>query len=78
MAANSRVVDAAMGYDRGRLRDRLLRVGAVACGTSGLGPAWAAIGARDRVADLLQELPTSEGERRRVKFRPDDRTGGET
>ena len=78
MTANSRVVDAAMGYDRGPLRDRLLRAGAVACGTSGLGPAWAAIGARDRVADLLQELPTSEGERRRVKFRPDDGTGGET
>lgn len=77
MDANSRLVDAVMGYDHRLLRERLLRAGAVACGTSGLGPAFAAIGPRGRMEELVETLPSSGGERLRIAFHAGAGMGGD-
>ena len=68
MDENSEVVEEAMGYDYRDLRARVRRHGAVGAGTSGLGPAFAAVAPLDRMEEVLAELPRSSGTRRTVPF----------
>ena len=68
MRANTELVESLMGYDYAELRDRLSLHGALAAGTSGLGPALAVIGPSEQLSRLAQELPASSGERRITSF----------
>jgi len=70
MDANSRLVEAAMGYPYGELRERLRQCGATASGASGLGPAFAVIGPVERLPALLEALPAGPGIRRTASFTP--------
>jgi shikimate kinase len=51
-----------MGYAYGPVREEARRRGAVACGTSGLGPALAIVASRDRLPIALEHLPRDRGE----------------
>lgn len=64
MALNTCLVERTMHYSYGRVRELLLRGGALGAGVSGLGPALAAVGPRDRTDPMLRALPTNGGERR--------------
>jgi shikimate kinase len=66
MEINSGLVERAMGYAYADLRAALRRRGAIAVGTSGLGPALAAVGPPGRGAELRLALPAGAGERRVV------------
>ncbi|HTW55500.1 MAG TPA: shikimate kinase [Thermoplasmata archaeon] len=68
MRLNTELVDAVMGYDRRELARRLRAHGAVATGTSGLGPALAAVGPRERLSELAAELRGAPGTVREVAF----------
>ena len=68
MAMNSDVVDTVMGYDRRELVGRLRRHGALAAGTSGLGPALAAVAPRERLDALVAEMDRAPGVVRTVSF----------
>lgn len=68
MELNSDLVDAAMGYTYRPTRERLRTAGAIACGTSGLGPALAAVGPRERIPALLAELAREPGRSFSVEF----------
>ncbi len=57
MELNSELVERVMGYAYGPLRDEARRHGAVATGTSGLGPALAVVASRDRLSAALEHLP---------------------
>lgn len=76
MELNADLVEAAMGYPYAELRRRLRQAGAIACGTSGLGPALAAVGARERIPGLLGELSGAPGRSFSVEFSRGDRAGG--
>jgi shikimate kinase len=77
MALNSEVVERAMGYDYGRLRQRLIEKGAFASGVSGLGPALGTIAPLGRLADLRSELPEDDADRFEVSFLRGDPMGGD-
>ncbi len=62
MEANTRVVEAAVGYDYGAIRTELARGGALGSGVSGLGPTLASVVTADRVSAVLRGLPPGEGE----------------
>ena len=68
MRTNTELVERVIGYDYAGLRTRLDASGAVASGVSGLGPAFAVIGPRDRLSALLEVLPAANGSRRIVSF----------
>jgi shikimate kinase len=57
--SNGALVEKVMGYDYTELRSRLHDAGALACGISGMGPALVAVGPRDRLAEMANELPVS-------------------
>jgi shikimate kinase len=61
MDLNSEIVERAMGYPHGPLREEMRRRGALAAGTSGLGPAFAVVAPRERLSDLIPALPTGAG-----------------
>jgi shikimate kinase len=65
---NTELVERVVGYDYSELRERLRNHGAIACGVSGLGPALAAIGPRERVPELLEAFPSHSGARHRLAF----------
>ena len=62
MAANTRVVEQAVGYDYGTIREELRSHGALGSGVSGLGPALAIITPPERIGAILRTLPPGEGE----------------
>jgi shikimate kinase len=68
MRANTELVEQVIGYDYTEVRTALGRCGAVASGVSGMGPALAAIGPHDRLADIVEVLPGSSEHRRTVSF----------
>lgn len=68
MAANSIVVERAMGYRYEPLREAVLRQGAIASGVSGLGPAFAAVAPAARATRVLRALPAGRGVRRSVRL----------
>jgi shikimate kinase len=68
MRMNTEIVERVIGYDYGGLRARLDEHGAVASGVSGLGPAFAAVGPRERLSEMLETLPEPNGSRRVVSF----------
>jgi len=76
MELNSALVEEAMGYSYRGLRERLRGRGAVGSGASGLGPAFAAVGPRERIGELLAELPASPGRRCSVDFSSNGAAGG--
>jgi len=58
MQLNTELVERVMGYPYRSLRERLRERGAIAVGVSGLGPALAVIAPKDRLLDLVRELPS--------------------
>ena len=68
MGENTELVERVIGYDYGALRAQLRDRGAIASGVSGLGPAFAAIGPRSRISELVDALPSLNGTRRAVEF----------
>jgi len=68
MSANTRLVERVIGYDYAALRATVERHGAVASGVSGLGPAFAAIGPRHRLAEIVESMAPHPGDRREVAF----------
>jgi shikimate kinase len=68
MELNSDLVETAMGYSYGDVRRRLRGRGALASGTSGLGPALAAVAPRPVLPALLEELSGRPGTCRSVEF----------
>lgn len=69
MELNSELVERTMGYDYHDLRARLRSAGALGSGVSGLGPAFATVGLTERIQELRDLLPSSQGERRVVEIR---------
>jgi len=67
MAANSSLVERAMGYRYAALHEAVAQAGAVASGVSGLGPTFAAVAPTDRLQQVLRALPRS-GRRRSVRW----------
>jgi len=67
MAANSSLVERAMGYRYAVLHEAVARAGAVASGVSGLGPTFAAVAPIDRLRRVLRALPRS-GRRRTARW----------
>ena len=68
MAANTELVERAMGYRYARARESVLRAGAVAAGVSGLGPTLVALSPRARARRVLAALPKGGGARRTVSL----------
>jgi shikimate kinase len=62
MAANTEIVERAVGYSYHELREEVERRGALAAGVSGLGPALAVITPPERISVILRCLPPGEGE----------------
>ncbi len=67
MILNSELVEHAMGYPYGPLRDALLRAGARAAGVTGLGPAIAAVAPAEAIDRVLSALPTDRGSCRTLR-----------
>ncbi len=67
LARNTEIVERVMGYSYENLRAELLRVGALAAGVSGLGPALAAIAPSGQIPAVLEVLAHQAGERLRVR-----------
>jgi shikimate kinase len=67
MHENSALVERVMGYRYGPLHDAVRAAGAVASGVSGLGPAFVALAARDRLPRVVRALPRR-GHRRSVEL----------
>jgi len=76
MSENSEIVERAMGYSYRPLRQRLLEHGALGAGTSGLGPALAAVGPRERIGTLLGMFPRGQGRAIAVEFSRSGSGGG--
>jgi shikimate kinase len=70
MELNSEIVEEAMGYPYGDVRRRLRTLGALGSGTSGLGPAFAAVAPRALVPELIAEFTLSPGRTFPVDFSP--------
>jgi shikimate kinase len=68
MELNSERVERVMGYPYEALRDAVRRRGAVASGTSGVGPAFAAVAPGDRIREVLGAFPSSGGSRRSARI----------
>jgi shikimate kinase len=68
MRENTEIVERAIGYDYHGLRAQLLERGAIASGVSGMGPAFASIGPRGRLDEMVAALPRDSGERRSIAF----------
>ncbi len=66
MDLNSDLVERVMGYPYRPLREEARRRGAIAAGTSGLGPAFAVLAPKDRISSATAHLSTSEAELRTV------------
>ncbi len=64
MAANSVLVERAMGYRYDRVRASVAAAGALASGVSGLGPTFAAVVPAERLSRVLRALPPRTGRRR--------------
>lgn len=69
MAANSTLVERAMGLHYARLHATAHREGAVASGVTGLGPTFAAVAPIGRLARILRAFPRA-GRRRAVRLGP--------
>jgi shikimate kinase len=77
MAANSALVERVMGYRYERLHEGVRLAGATVAGTTGLGPAFAAVAPSNRLPRVLRALPTT-GRRRTVRLaRPQGSAGGD-
>jgi shikimate kinase len=76
MRFNTELVEKAMGYSYGEIRDRLGALGAIASGVSGLGPALAVIAPTDRLADLLRVFPSDAAQKLVVPFLRTPAIGG--
>jgi shikimate kinase len=68
MELNSALVESAMGYGYGPVRAEVRRRGAIAAGTSGLGPAFAVVAPRSKVPALVRELAGRPGSATAVEF----------
>ena len=78
MAANSALVERAMGYRYAALREAVLQQGAIASSVSGLGPAFAAVAPAARAPRVLRALPAGRGSRRTLPiYRSASRRGGD-
>ena len=73
MAANTSLVERAMGYRYDRLHESMRRAGAAASGTSGNGPAFAVVAPASRLPRILAALPRT-GRRRSVRLTPPERS----
>jgi shikimate kinase len=68
MRINTEIVERAMGYSYGGIRDRLRAFGAVASGVSGLGPTLAAIAPTERIREVAQGFPSDDAAKLIVPF----------
>lgn len=68
MRVNSELVERAMGYAYGEIRDRLRSHGAIASGVSGVGPTLAAVAPWQLLPDLLEVFPSDRAQRFAVRF----------
>jgi shikimate kinase len=66
MAANTALVERAMGYRYAPLHAAVEAAGAVAAGVSGLGPTFVALAPTERMRAVLGALPSRAGRRRAV------------
>lgn len=77
MAANSALVEAAMGYRYEPLHEAVHRAGATASGVSGLGPTFAAVAPASRIGRVVRALPRGSGRRRTARvYQGEPETGG--
>ncbi|MCI4321139.1 MAG: shikimate kinase [Thermoplasmata archaeon] len=65
---NSTLVEHLLGVDRSAVRRRLSELGALASGTSGLGPAFASVVPRNRLSELTRLHPAAGADLRVAEF----------
>jgi len=75
MTQNTELVERTMHYEYAAVREDLRRRGALGSGVSGLGPALAAVAARNHVHDLLEGLPKALGEAQTVPLTQSESDG---
>jgi shikimate kinase len=76
MALNSALVEGLMEYDYREVRAEVLRLGATACGVSGMGPALAALVPRAALGAVVAHFASGSGQVLEVGLRPEEGSAG--